>query len=294
MSGTDLGSVTAIERFPVKSMQGESLEQVGVEAGGIPGDRTHGVLDVSTGKVASAKDPRKWAGLLSFRAEWLGEPGAEGALAITLPDGERVTTGDAGLDARLSVALGRDVQLRSNASPETGYDYVWEGDGVAPDDVISATQTDTTSDGQPVSTMSVGILAPGTFQDVAPITLLTTASLAAMRAHYPAGSWQPARFRSNLLLAVDGEDLVENGWQGRRLVIGEVELAVISPAPRCVMTTLPQLDLGRDREILQTIARHNRVEVAGGMWACLGAYAQVVSPGGVTVGDRVSLLPDGR
>jgi MOSC domain-containing protein len=57
-----------------------------------------------------------------------------------------------------------------------------------------------------------------------------------------------------------------------------------------VMTTLPQGDLPRDRQILRTVARENRLEFAGfGIWACLGVYASVVEPGEVTVGDPVIL-----
>lgn len=57
------------------------------------------------------------------------------------------------------------------------------------------------------------------------------------------------------------------------------------------MTTLPQRDLARDREILRTVARHNRREFAGfGQWACLGVYARVVTRGEIAVGDGVRLL----
>ena len=68
-------------------------------------------------------------------------------------------------------------------------------------------------------------------------------------------------------------------------------LEVSSPAPRCVMTTVAQPGLERDREILRTVARHNRQPFAGfGVWACLGAYASVVEPGDVAVGDVARLL----
>ena len=45
------------------------------------------------------------------------------------------------------------------------------------------------------------------------------------------------------------------------------------------------------RDILKTIARSNRLDVAtwGGRWACLGVYASVVQPGTVSVGDPVRL-----
>ena len=168
---------------------------------------------------------------------------------------------------------------------------MWDVDDIAPADVVTGTQTGTTEEGRPVSTMPMGMMAPGTFQDVAPVTILTTAALAAMAAEYPDGSWAPARFRSNLLLDVDGAEVVENDWQGHRLGVGDVVLEVTTVAPRCVMTTLPQLGLPRDRGILQAVARRNRIEFGGfGLWACLGAYANVVTPGEIAVGDPVRVL----
>ena len=56
------------------------------------------------------------------------------------------------------------------------------------------------------------------------------------------------------------------------------------------MTTLAQQGLPRDKGILQTVARHNRQPFGSyGIWACHGAYATVVTPGRVAVGDAVAL-----
>lgn len=283
-----IGQLREIGRYPVKSMQGESPDRATVAESGLIGDRRYGLFDVASGRVASAKDPRAWAQLLDFRAEHVDDPG--GPVIITMPDGATVDTASADLDARLSAATGRQVRLRSEGAADAAYDYVWEMTDIAPEEVITGSQTGETDDGKPVSAMPLGFLAPGTFQDVAPITLMTTAALAAMAKHHREGSWQPARFRMNLLLDVDGDEVVENEWPGRRIAVGDVVFEVTSAAPRCVMTTLPQLGLPRDRGILQTVNQHNRQEFAGGKWACLGVYASVVSPGEVAVGDAVRVV----
>lgn len=136
----------------------------------------------------------------------------------------------------------------------------------------------------------MGVLAPGTFQDVAPVTILTTASLRAGLRLHPEGRWDPRRFRANILLDVDGEDFIENAWMGRTLRIGAVELSVTAPTPRCVMTTLAQSDLPADRRILRTLARANRAELPGvGPFTCLGAYASVTVPGRIEVGAPVEI-----
>jgi uncharacterized protein len=285
-----IGQLQEIGRFPIKSMLGEAPDRATIAESGLIGDRAHALLDVDTGKVASAKDPRLWAGLLGFRAAYVDEPGPGAPLRITLPDGTPVRSDDADAADRVGKAIGRAVALTATPSGDGSYDYVWEVDDLAPDEVVTGSQTGVTEEGRPVSTMPVALMAPGTFQDVAPITIMTTAALAAMARHHPEGRWDPARFRSNLLLDVAGDGILENDWTGRRIAVGDTVLEVLSPAPRCVMTTLPQGDLPRDRDILRTVARENRQEFAGfGRWACLGAYATVVEPGDVAVGDPVVL-----
>ena len=57
--------VEAVWRYPVKSMLGEPLVDAHLAAEGMAGDRRYAVVDVQTGAVASAKQPRLWRSLLS-------------------------------------------------------------------------------------------------------------------------------------------------------------------------------------------------------------------------------------
>jgi MOSC domain-containing protein len=56
---TVIGKVVSSWRYPVKSMLGEELNSSHVTERGLLGDRTDAVVDKNTGKVASAKNPRK-------------------------------------------------------------------------------------------------------------------------------------------------------------------------------------------------------------------------------------------
>lgn len=280
------GRVVEIRRFAVKSMQGEVLDAAPIGPLGIEGDRTHAVLDATTGRVASAKHPRQWGRLLDHTAIWLGS-----AVEITLVDGTTVRSDDPDADRRLTEAIGRPVRLASAPAADAAYEDEWPDiDGVMPDEFIASTQTSTSEDGRPVSTMAVGMMAPGTFQDVAPLTVMTTASLRAASEVAPDSRWDPRRFRPNLLLDLPGEGFLENGWAGRRMHVGEVVIDIAFATPRCVMTTLAQRDLPTDRDVLRAVATHNRVSLPGiGPCACLGAYATVVTPGVVRAGDPVEL-----
>src|SRR5947208_7618142 len=90
----EAGSVVGLWRYPVKSMMGEELNAAEVTDRGLVGDRQFAVVDASTGKVAGAKNPRKWGNFFDFRADYV-EPPQRGsklpAVRLTLPDGTGVT-----------------------------------------------------------------------------------------------------------------------------------------------------------------------------------------------------------
>jgi uncharacterized protein YcbX len=272
-------------------MQGETPSEVSVDAAGVVGDRAYALVDGETGAVASAKDPRRWADLLRFSARFSAEPGRGQPVTITLPGGTQVSSISPDIDGQLSSAAGRTVTLSGAPATDASYDEVWPDiDGLAPEEFVASFRTGQTSAGEAVTALPVGMLAPGTFQDVAPVTILTTASLRAGRRLYPGGDWDPRRFRMTILIDADGDGFIENDWLGHTLTIGTVRLSVLAPTPRCVMVTLAQPDLGADREVLRTVARHNRAEVPGaGRFASLGAYASVDLGGTIRVGDGVEL-----
>jgi uncharacterized protein YcbX len=255
MSGQPVGAVAEIWRYPVKSLGGERLDRIEVTARGLRGDRALALFDRETGKVISAKDPRKWPGLLGFlAAKWPD-------VCITLPDGGEVWAGDAGADGRLSSTLGRPIALRSLPAGRATFDAYWPGDGRV------------TEEG----------LLPGTLFDAGVVHLVTTASLRRLSAGCPGSLFDPRRFRPNLVIdAGDPAGFPENGWLGRVLTTaGGVLLRVTGPCPRCVMTTLAQPCLPADPNVLRAAARLN-----GGS---VGVYAAVEAAGFVRAGEGLSL-----
>jgi uncharacterized protein YcbX len=266
-----VGTVAALWRYPVKSMLGEQLDAADVTDGGLLGDRRHALVDRETGKVASAKSPRKWPTLFAHRATYVQPPTGAGALPavrITLPDGRLVHSDQADVDRVLSAELGREVTLDRSAPEAPRLEEYWpDMEGLEHRDAL----TDET-------------MAPGTFFDSGVIHLLTTATLDRLGQLYPEGRFDMRRFRPNIVLAsTDGQaGFVEEEWVGRSLAIGdEVRLRITKPCMRCVMTTLKQEDLPKDPGILRAAAQHNGVRV--------GVYASVGRGGHVRVGDEVRL-----
>jgi uncharacterized protein YcbX len=271
---TQVGSVVALWRYPVKSMMGEELNSSEITDRGLLGDRQFAVVDRATGKVGGAKNPRKWGNFFAFRASYV-EPPKSGArispVRITLPSGEVVTNDRADLEQVLSRAFGRDVAF-AEARPGEGTS------GVAEEywpDMEGLDHRDTVTDFE---------MPAGTFFDIAVVHLLTTSTINRLRELYPQGRFEARRFRPNLVVATGGEDagFVENDWIGRTVAVGDtVRLVITEPCPRCVMITLPQGDLPKDSGILRTAAQHNGVNV--------GVYASVVRGGTIRRGDAVVL-----
>lgn len=158
--------VAALWRYPVKSLQGESLDATEVTQCGFPGDRAFGIVDDATGHVLTARrEPR----LLFATARW-----HDGEVEIEGPDGRVLDT-----DEALSAWLGRSVRLaRAGAMGGTFENpmdsehesnwMTWQGPAHAWHDSRRTR-----------------------------VSMVTTTTL---------GNWAPARFRVNVLLDGEGED----------------------------------------------------------------------------------------
>lgn len=280
-----LGHIVALWRYPVKSMQGELVNASVVDQRGFLGDRALALLDVETGKVASAKSPRMWPHLLDFCAAFVEPPRVGEPLPpirITLPDGEHIRSDDPRVEEVLSRATGRAVRLISSNPSGAKYEYyVPDVEGVDPGgrDFYTEYPND--------------MFQTGSLHDTAPIHLLTTATLSRLSELYPEGRFEVRRFRPNIVVEATETvcGFVENNWLKRGLRIGTVTLRVTIPMNRCVMTTLPQMDLPRDLGILRTAAVHNRLQIqTWGQFACVGVCGLVRSSGAVRRGDTVALV----
>ena len=287
--------IGALHRFPVKSVLGERLDAVTLTASGMLGDRAYAVIDVTDGTVASAKHPRKWGALLTLSARFVDEPVAGDPpppVALTWPDGTVRRSDEPGTDQALSSLVGRPVRLSSEAPAGLRFEEQWPAmDGIAPQDFVDAT-THAHEGDEPVSAIDLAMLAPGTFLDLAPLHLLTRATLAELASRSPRSAFDVLRYRPNVVVDGTADGFAEDAWPGATLRLGGRARAEVSMLTmRCVMTTLAQGQLPEDRDTLRTIAKHHRREIPGlGTWACAGVYAGVTRDGVVSVGDEVEVL----
>jgi uncharacterized protein YcbX len=232
--------VRELWRYPVKSLQGERLAEAPIDALGIAGDRRWALFDRDTGLGLTARRvPELLWGSARLRVD--------GGVEVVLPDGT-VTTDE----SVLSDWLGRRIELR--AATEDG--------DVAP--AYEAPVDDLVPD--PTEWMQWEG-APGPFHDSPRIrlSLVSTGTL---------GTWDPRRFRANVVLDGEGED----DLQGQEARLGSVRLRFGRPVARCVMTTRPQPGgIGRDTSVLKTIHRERD--------GLLAVRAAVLEAGVVRTGD---------
>ena len=279
---TGLGTVLSLWRYPVKSMMGEELNAADVTERGILGDRVYALFDPSSGKVASAKNPLKWARLFDCRAAFIDPPvlgSPMPSVRITLPDGSLVTSAEVELEPKLSQVFGREVRFASAAPEKSSFEEYWPDiEGLAHREMV-------TDEPMP----------PRSFFDFGFIHLLTTRTLNRLQELYPQGRFEVRRFRPNIVVepTSSAKDFVENAWIGRTVSIGDaIQLKVVGPCSRCVMTTLPQGDLLKDPGILRTIALHTpRIEAEGigVLSANVGVYADVLRGGRIRRGDLLKM-----
>lgn len=283
------GTISELWRYPVKSMRGERISESDVTEAGLVGDRAYAVIDAESGKVGSAKHPRLWGDLLKCDARYLSTPAGPtpGTIAIRLPEGSETGSEDPDVDRRLSDLLGRPVRLTATAPEGNSYLAVWPDD-VVPDEYLAQVAVPGEEEEGTLTELANAVAAPpGTFFDVAALHIITQATLRGLSELQPASRFEACRFRPNVVLEGDVPPFVENDWAGADIRLGsDVVASVIIQTMRCIMTTLPQGPLPRDKETLGTVSRHNRVDIPGlGRWSCAGAYAGVGSAGHLATGD---------
>lgn len=103
-------AVSAIWRFPVKSMGGESLTEVALDSRGLVGDREWAVYDAA-GKLASGKMTSRFRRMDSVFALAAETAPNCGGVDIVLPSGERVRAGEGRADVVLSDHFGEEVEV---------------------------------------------------------------------------------------------------------------------------------------------------------------------------------------
>jgi uncharacterized protein YcbX len=256
--------VATLAYTPVKGTRLVHPEAVEVDAGGVRDDRLFHVVAAAGGLQLDARR----SALAPVESAW---DRRSGRLRLRMPGGavieDRVELG-APLTGRVSWDGGRPLAGREVLGP-------W-----------SAALTDLL--GEPVALAMVGEARRAV--DVAPVTLVSEASVARLERELGGTPIGAARLRMNVVLA-GADEHEEDAWYGRRLTAGDCVLRVTGPVPRCVVVTRDPRTGRRDADVLRAIVGYRpAVERPGEepVRAPFGVYAQVERPGRIAVGDAVA------
>ena len=289
-----VGKLKEIWRYPVKSLGGNTVESAHVHKYGIAGDRGWALIDSNTGDICSAK---QISALLKLTARYQFEPSEKVAyrddvppVAIQFPDG-RELVGSEEQAAAISEFTGRQLMLHSLEPPQN-IDHYRRSKPHSKEfmkaltDIIAEGNSEFEDFDQGISsTLMECFCPPGTYYDVFPLHLLTTATLQHMT-EKSGELFDHRRFRPNLLVETENDidGITEFDWVGKSLRVGEVLLKVESRTIRCSMPTHEQAHYGlsQNQEIGKSLHQiTNRF---------LGVNISVECGGSIHTGDEIELL----
>jgi hypothetical protein len=266
--------IASIYTYPVKGSHRVEQADAGVEPWGLAGDRRWMIVDADGVGVTLRETTalvrlhaRVRPGGLELRADGydpldVAEPpdgAAVGVRTFTSRKGT-VPARPAGpaADGWLSALLDRPVRL------------VWLHDPTAQRAGRTA----------PVDTVS--------FADGYPVLLANRASLDAVNDWLVEGGDEAVpmtRFRPSVVVA-GAPPWAEDGWQGRRLRIGEVVFRGVDLCDRCVVTTIDPETGDKGRQPLKVLGRYRNIDQG----LMFGLNLVVEEPGAIAVGEAFEVL----
>ncbi|WP_246096228.1 MOSC domain-containing protein [Paenibacillus sinopodophylli] len=211
---TRIGEISAINRYPVKSFAGESLESCEIDIYGLAGDRCYAFYDETKEGWDSFFTAREIPAMLSYQAALNDVQSASMVhpeIRVTSPEGKTFSW-DAALLEEVQKHSKKKMLIRSYKTNTPELKAVDEGS----------------------------------------ILIITSTSLRSLEQIW-GKELDERRFRANVVVKVDDSALDEKEWIGRRIAIGSAELQVDKYCDRCSMVTLDPDSLERDASLLRKI-----------------------------------------
>jgi uncharacterized protein len=267
-------TVTAINRYPVKSCRGQSLTSALVEPWGLAGDRRWMVVDAAGDPVTSREHPR----LLLVRIEF-----TEDGLRLISPDLDDLVVPVPDSRDLVDVAVWRTPFAASLA--ETGHE--WFGKIVGEPVRLVYLDDPTRRAPNPDFSKTTDRVS---FADAYPLLLATEESLdslndlIAVGPNADEGPLPMARFRPNVVVR-GAPSWAEDSW--RRLRIGDAVFRAVKGCDRCVMTLVDPDTATKGKEPIATLARHRKWD--GKTWFAMNLIPDTADVT-INVGDGVEIL----
>jgi uncharacterized protein YcbX len=210
---TLIGEISGINRYPIKSFAGESLDIGKIDTYGLVGDRCYAFFDETKEGWDSFFTAREIPTMLAYKARFVEEnkDSEYPQVKVTSPEG-RTFSWDDDLLVEMQKYSKKKMRMRSYQIESPDLKAVDEGS----------------------------------------ILIITNTSLKKLEEIW-GKQLDERRFRANILVTVDENAFGEEDWIGRRIAVGSAELQVDKYCDRCSMVTLDPDTLERDATLLKKI-----------------------------------------
>ncbi len=261
--------------YPIKSCRGFDLAEAHIERMGLANDRRM-MLVTPEGKFLTQAEYPKLA---------LVTPAMiNDTVTLSAPnfDPLRFTIQKMGAISHVSIWESKNVQAIDQGDETAQWLSDWIGASVRLVRIANGFKRKVNSDFAVSAEDHIG------FADDYPILLISEASLRDLNSklNSPQGA-VPAlpmnRFRPNIVVQ-NCEPFAEDTW--KRIKIGDVEMALINPAPRCVVTTIDKETLEKSKEPLKTLSTYRKQK--GGVM--FGMHIIPLNEGEIKTGMHVEIL----
>ncbi len=245
--------------YPIKACRGFEVESANLERMGLARDRRMMVVTPEGGFLTQRQLPR-----LALVTPTLGD----GFVTLSAPnfDSIQVAIRTSGTTVSVGIWKSKDVQAVDQGEAAAQWFSDWLGTPVR---LVHF------ADGYIRKVNPKCAVNPDDhtgFADGYPILLISEESLADLNARLET-PLPMNRFRPNVVVE-GGEPFAEDTW--KRICIGAVELAVVKPCARCLVTTIDKETLAKSKEPLKTLAVYRKRD------------------GGVMFGQNLIPLNEGR
>lgn len=261
-------TLSALNIYPVKSIQGIALETAEVQSRGLQYDRRWMITDLSGGFISQRKLPKM--ALINLKITTQG-------LSLEAPKMQPLTINfGENLGKYLEVKVWGDQCQALEVSTQANQ-WLSEFLGQSCQLVYMPDNIQRLVD--PKYNINQSIIS---FSDGYPFLLTSEASLADLNGRLE----QPVpmnRFRPNLVVS-GAEAFAEDTW--KKIKIGDLVFYLVKPCARCVMTTINQEDGTKSAEPLRTLGQYRKE----GNKIFFGQNLLQESNGTLQVGDSVEVL----
>jgi len=261
--------LTALIYYPIKSCRGHAVDVSSVERMGLRHDRRMMVVTPDGHFLTQREHPKLALVTPSISSE---------KLTLSAPDTNSLTTNiqKSGPTRPVDIWHSKDVQAVDQGKQAAEWFSDWLGTSVRlvhfADGYIRKVSTQ----------YAVNPDDHTGFADGYPILLASEESLADLNARLDE-SVPMNRFRPNIV--VKGvKPFAEDTWS--RIRIGEIEMVVVKPCARCVVTTIDKKTLRKSKEPLKTLASY-RTQAGGAMF---GQNVIPLNEGRLRLGMNVDIL----